>query len=69
MPNSIVIFELGFALHALGEERVILLAKKSNWNENDMPFDFNHRRIGKFSSAKECDLNFEIDSCIKFSRI
>lgn len=66
MPNSNVLFELGFAFHALGEERVILLAKKGNWNENDMPFDFNHRRIGKFSSAKDCDLSFEIDSCIKY---
>lgn len=69
MPNSNVLFELGFAFHALGEERVILLAKnakKGGWNENDMPFDFNHRRIGKFSSPKDCDLEFEIDSCLQY---
>lgn len=66
MPNSNVIFELGFALHALGEERVILLAKYGDWDVNDMPFDFNHRRIGMFSSAKDCNLEFEIDSSIKF---
>lgn len=69
MPNSNVIFELGFALHALGDERVILLAKKvkkDDWNVNNMPFDFNHRRIGCFSSAKDCDLEFEIDSSLKY---
>ena len=66
MPNSNVIFELGFALHALGEKRVILLAKHGDWDVNDMPFDFNHRRIGMFSSAKDCNLEFEIDSSIKY---
>lgn len=66
MPNSNVIFELGFALHALGEKRVILLAKHGDWDVNDMPFNFNHRRIGMFSSAKDCNLEFEIDSSIKY---
>ena len=66
MPNSNVIFELGFALHALGEKRVILLAKKGDWDVNDMPFDFNHRRIGIFSSAKDCNLEFEIDCSLKY---
>lgn len=66
MPNSNVIFELGFALHALGEKRVILLAKKGDWDVNDMTFDFNHRRIGMFSSAKDCNLEFEIDCSLKY---
>lgn len=66
MPNSNVIFELGFALHALGDKRVILLAKNGDWDVNDMPFDFNHRRIGMFSSAKDCNLEFEIDCSIKY---
>lgn len=65
MPNSNVVFELGFAIHALGGERVVLVAKKGMWDVKDLPFDFNHRRISMFSSAKECDLEFEIDSCIK----
>ena len=68
MPNSNVVFELGFALHALGEEHIILMAKRGNWDVKDLPFDFNHRRIGIFSSAKDCNLNFEIDSCIKHCR-
>lgn len=65
MPNSNVIFELGYALHTLGDRRIVMLAKKGSWDIKDMPFDFNHRRIGVFSSAKDCDLSFEIDSCIK----
>jgi len=66
MPNSNVIFELGYALHALGDKRVILLAKNGDWDVNDMPFDFNHRRIGLFSSAKDCNLEFEIDCSLKY---
>lgn len=64
MPNSNVLFELGYAFHVLGEKRIIMLAKKGSWYAKDMPFDFNHRRIGIFSSAKDCNLSFEIDSCI-----
>ena len=30
MPNSNVLFELGYAFHVLGEERIIMLAKKEN---------------------------------------
>lgn len=66
MPNCNVIFELGFAMHSLGDKRVILLARKGEWDVNDMPFDFNHRRIGMFSSAKDCDLEFEIDSSLQY---
>lgn len=68
MPNSNVVYELGFAMHALDEKRIILLAKKGNWDVKDLPFDFNHRRIGMFSSDKDCNLNFEIDSCIAHCR-
>ncbi|MED9799907.1 MAG: nucleotide-binding protein [Prevotella sp.] len=68
MPNSNVVFELGFAMHALGQERIILMAKKGNWDLKDLPFDFNHRRIGTFSSAKDCNLNYEIGSCINHCR-
>lgn len=67
MPNSNVIFELGFALHALGDERVILLAKVGEWDVNNMPFDINHRRIGMFSSSKNCDLSFEIDASLQYA--
>lgn len=66
MPNSNVIFELGYAFRAIGPERVIMLAKSGNWDVKDLPFDLNHRRIGIFKSAADCDLNYEIDSCINF---
>lgn len=66
IPNGNVTFELGFAMHALGDKRVILLAKKGNWDEKDLPFDINHRRIGMFSSSKDCNLAFEIKSCLQY---
>ena len=66
MPNSNVLFELGYAFHVLGEERIIMLAKKGKWNVSDLPFDFNHRRIGPFTSAKDCNLEYEINSCLEY---
>ena len=66
MPNSNVIFELGYAFHTIGPERIIMLAEKGNWNDNDMPFDINHRRIGKFSSSSDCNLEFEINACVEY---
>ena len=64
-PNSNVVYELGYAMKALGDKLIILLAKSGNWTESQLPFDFNHRRIGKFSSAKDCNLDFEIKSCLE----
>ena len=51
MPNSNVMFELGYALHAKGESRVIALASL-NKSENEfiefLPFDINHFTITPF---------------------
>lgn len=65
MPNSNVVFELGYALHTLGESHVILLAKMKEKDPKDLPFDFCHRRIIIFSSNHDCDLSSDIDDCIK----
>lgn len=51
MPNSNVMYEYGYALHAKGENRMIVLASL-NKNENEhlefMPFDINHDTITLF---------------------
>lgn len=66
LPNPNVLFELGYAFHVLGASRIIMLARRSHWDMNNMPFDINHRRIGLFTSAKDCDLSFEISNCVDY---
>ena len=52
MPNSNVMYEYGYALHAKGESRMIVLAsldKKQNEHIEYMPFDINHDTITLFT--------------------
>ena len=52
MPNSNVMYEYGYALHAKGENRMIVLAslnKEENEHIEYMPFDINHDTITLFS--------------------
>jgi hypothetical protein len=47
-PNSNVVFETGFAMQALGCNRVILLCNQGT-NPDDLPFDLRQNRITKFT--------------------
>ena len=55
MPNSNVMYEYGYALHAKGENRMIVLAslnKEEDEHIEYMPFDINHDTIMLFSDVK-----------------
>ena len=55
MPNSNVMYEYGYALHAKGENRMIVLASLSKEDDEHieyMPFDINHDTITLFSDEK-----------------
>lgn len=55
MPNSNVMYEYGYALHAKGEKRMIVLAsldKEGNEHIEYMPFDINHDTITLFTDEK-----------------
>lgn len=44
-PNPNVLIELGYALKALGPERIVLVANRSGgFQPEDLPFDLRHRR-------------------------
>lgn len=46
LPNPNVMVELGYALHALGSERIVaVLNTSSGHSANSLPFDIRHRRI------------------------
>lgn len=48
-PNPNVMIELGYAIRALGWDRIILLYNKDFGEIEELPFDINHRRITSFS--------------------
>ncbi|MDE0303430.1 MAG: nucleotide-binding protein [Albidovulum sp.] len=43
VPNPNVLIEYGYALHALGHERVIAVFNEEFGNRKDLPFDISHR--------------------------
>lgn len=51
-PNPNVLVELGYALRALGDERVILVFNLAFGKPEDLPFDLRMRRVITYSSAE-----------------
>jgi IrrE N-terminal-like domain len=43
-PNPNVLLEYGYALHALGEGKIIGVLNEAHGSSKDLPFDLNHRR-------------------------
>ena len=50
-PNPNVVFELGYAVHHLGCQRIILLFNKAYGSIEDLPFDFKQHRISTYELA------------------
>ena len=48
IPNPNVMEESGFALRAIGENRIIFLMRDDKGRTEDSPFDIRHRRINRF---------------------
>ena len=65
IPNPNVLIELGYALKCIELARIIIVAKKGDYKDNELPFDINHNRLGKFDD-KQCNLDFEIEESIKY---
>lgn len=63
IPNPNVLIELGYALKCMEVARIIIVAKTSDYQDKDLPFDINHNRIGKFDGNK-CNLDYEIKESI-----
>ncbi len=58
MPNSNVMFELGYALRCIHPSRIIALANMDgdSWHPGEMPFDIYHRKYVEFTSQKDLRL-------------
>lgn len=52
MPNSNVVFELGFAAATLGWERIILLLNETYGNVRSLPFDFDRNRATPYTLSE-----------------
>ena len=54
-PNPNVMFELGYAMKALGSSRVVLAMDADCGDVNDLPFDIRQLRVTSFSLANGLD--------------
>jgi hypothetical protein len=52
MPNPNVMIEVGYALHALGEERVVLVFNKAFGALGQLPFDLRTRRVVSYEMSE-----------------
>ena len=52
-PNPNVLIELGYAIKAIGTDRIISLLNKKNGNIEDLPFDIRGNRISPFNTLEE----------------
>ena len=52
-PNPNVLIELGYALKALGPDRLILVQNTAYGQPSDLPFDLRNRRVLTYASAPE----------------
>lgn len=52
LPNANVMFEMGLATECMSPSRILAVAKEGDWKEENMPFDFNHYTMLKFSVEK-----------------
>lgn len=53
VSNPNVLIELGYALKALGPERIIMIANTDEGNVENLPFDINHKRFTKVTLLPE----------------
>lgn len=52
-PNPNVMIELGYAIKALGWDRIILLYNRDYGDVEELPFDINHRRMTAYSLSEQ----------------
>ena len=48
-PNPNVMLETGYAYHALGDEKILLLYNSDYCKVEELPFDINHKRLIEFN--------------------
>lgn len=68
MPNSNVVFELGFAAAALGWERIVLLLNEAYGPVKSLPFDFDRHRATPYtlseSAGTKADLTAKLATAL-----
>lgn len=66
-PNPNVVFELGYAVHQLGWERIILVFNTAYGKISDLPFDFKHHRVTTYElhPADEQKKNQRLENSLK----
>lgn len=52
LPNANVMYEMGVATECMSANRILAVAMKGDWKEEDMPFDFNHYTMLQYDPEK-----------------
>lgn len=70
MPNSNVMFELGYAMRSMHSSRIIAVAntKGHKWHDGEMPFDIFNRQYVKFTGKDDLDLAHQLNLSYRFVR-
>ena len=64
IPNPNVMTEAGFALRAIGDNRIVLLMSADSGRIEDLPFDIRHRRITPFPTDPQKRKKFSLKPMI-----
>lgn len=54
-PNSNVMFELGYAIKSIGDDRVIMVLNNITGTEKELPFDLGLKRQTKYTYGENCE--------------
>lgn len=70
MPNSNVMFELGYAMRSMHPSRIIAVANTEGhkWHDGEMPFDIFNRQYVKFTGKDDLDLAHQLNLSFRFVR-
>lgn len=53
LPNANVMYEMGIATESMTADRIIAVAMAGEWKVEDMPFDFNHYSMLKYTGEDD----------------
>ena len=53
LPNANVMYEMGIATESMTADRIIAVAMSGDWKMEDMPFDFNHYAMVRYSGEDD----------------
>lgn len=70
IPNPNVLFELGYAMHCLGDSNIIMIFNEFSGNIKDLPFDLKQKRLFTYkldSSSCKPNIKNELENKLEYA--